>query len=141
MRNFYLGSRFFYIFSAIIACIVLGFEFYAFFVLGKILLVVFICFIGLDTYWLYSKKNIVTAQRKLPKVFSLSDENKIYLAVQSFSDRKLSIEVVDEVPFQFQVRDLRLALDLGANEARELHYELRPTEPVSYTHLTLPTKA
>ncbi len=132
MRNFYLGSRFFYVFSAIIVSFVLGFEYYALFVLAKVLLVVFGCFVGLDIFWLFQKKSIVSAQRKLPKVFSLSDDNKITLEVQSFIDRNVDVEIVDEIPFQFQVRDLSLGMQLGSNESRVMDYQLRPLERGEY---------
>ncbi len=132
MRNFYLGSRFFFVFSVIIICFVLGFEYYALFVLGKVLLIVFACFVGLDIFWLFQKKSIVTAQRKLPKVFSLSDDNKITLEVQSFAARDLDLEIVDEIPFQFQVRDLSLGIKLESNESRAMDYQLKPLERGEY---------
>ena len=132
MRNFYLGSRFFFVFSIIIACFVLGFEYYTLFVLAKVLLVVFACFVGLDTFWLFQKKNIVSAQRLLPKVLSLSDDNKVTLSVHSQADRDLTIEIVDEIPFQFQVRDLSIDLNLAAKESRALDYELKPLERGEY---------
>ncbi len=132
MRNLYLGSRFFYVFSLIILCFVLGFEYYALFVLAKVLLLVFACFVGLDIFWLFQKKSILVAQRELPKVLSLSDENKISLSVQSYLDRDLDIEIVDEIPFQFQVRDLSIDLQLKPNEARALDYKLTPLERGEY---------
>lgn len=132
MRNFYLGSRFFYVFSLIIACFVLGFEYYALFMLAKVLLLVFVCFVGLDAFWLFQKKSILTAQRQLPKVLSLSDDNKITLTVQSFADRDLDVEIVDEIPFQFQVRDLSMSIQLKAEEARAMDYELKPLERGEY---------
>ena len=132
MRNFYLGSRFFYVFALIIACFVLGFEYYALFILAKVLLLVFACFVGLDAFWLFQKKSIVTAQRKLPKVLSLSDDNKITLAIQNFADRNVDVEIVDEIPFQFQVRDLSMSIDLKPDEARAMDYELKPLERGEY---------
>ena len=100
--------------------------------MAKVLLLVFACFVGLDIFWLFQKKSILVAQRELPKVLSLSDENKISLSVQSYLDRDLDIEIVDEIPFQFQVRDLSIDLQLKPNEARALDYKLTPLERGEY---------
>jgi len=132
MRNFYLGSRFFYVFSIIIALFVLGFEYYFLFVLAKVMLLVFVCFVCLDIFWLFQGDSVVVATRQTPKVLSLSDDNKITLSVQSNATRKLKIEIVDEIPYQFQVRDLSIALNLEPREARALDYELKPLERGEY---------
>jgi len=132
MRNFYLGSRFFYVFSIIIALFVLGFEYYFLFILAKVLLLVFVCFVGLDIFWLFQGEAVVVATRQTPKVLSLSDDNKISLSVQSNANRNLKIEIVDEIPYQFQVRDLSIALNLEPGEARALDYELKPLERGEY---------
>jgi len=132
MRNLYLGSRFFYFFAGIILMFIVGFKYYALFILGKVFLVVFTCFVGLDIFWLFQKSNSVIAARQLPKLFSLADENKITIALQNNAARKLSVEVVDELPFQFQVRDHSLHVDLQQGEARAMEYHLKPFKRGEY---------
>jgi len=132
MRNLYLGSRFFYLFTAIVVMFIIGFKYYAIFILGKVMLVIFACFVGLDIFWLFRKQNCIAADRQLPKVLSLGDENKITVALQSSTSINLSVEIVDEIPFQFQVRDHSLKLQLQTGEARAMEYTLTPFKRGEY---------
>ncbi len=132
MRNLYLGNRFFYIFSIIIVMFVIGYQYYAIFVLAKVCLVVFACFVALDIFWLFQRNVKVIGERKLPKLLSLSDENKISLSLKNESPRKLDVELIDEVPFQFQVRDHSVSISLASGESRSMDYFLKPFERGEY---------
>jgi len=90
MRNLYLDNRFFYAFAAIIVLFVLGHEFYFLYKLGQIALIVLFCFVSLDVFWLFFDGTQVDARRRLPKVLSLSDENKIFIDLKNKSNRSLT---------------------------------------------------
>jgi len=81
MRNLYLDNRFFFAFAAVIVLFILGYQFYFVFVLAKLALIALFCFVGLDIFWLYFSGASVEAKRSLPKLFSLSDENKVSLNI------------------------------------------------------------
>jgi uncharacterized protein (DUF58 family) len=126
MRSLYLSNRFFYLFGSATVLFVLGYAMpvlypmaIAFFCLAALLSVV-------DLTLLFGKKISVTAERKLPALLSLSDENKVLLDIKNHSPRPLRLTVVDELPVQFQVRDFEQRLDLEAGAQRSLAYELRP---------------
>jgi len=102
MRNLYLGTRFFYIFSGIIVMFIFGYQYYTVFILAKIFLIVFIVFVG------------------------------ITLSLKNESPRKLFIEAIDEIPFQFQVRDHSIEMSLATEEARSVDYFLKPYQRGEY---------
>jgi len=126
MRNLYLDNRFFYAFAAIIVLFVLGHEYYFLFILGKIALVVLFCVVGLDIFWLFFNGTQMEAKRRLSKVLSLSDDNKIIINLKNKSNLNLSIEVIDELPVQFQVRNQSIFASLARGEETSLLYFLRP---------------
>jgi uncharacterized protein (DUF58 family) len=133
MRNLYLSNRFFYLFGSATVLFVLGYAVpviypvaISFFCLAVILALV-------DLALLFGKKISVTAERKLPALLSLSDENKVVLAIKNHAPRPLRLTVVDELPVQFQVRDFERALALDAGEQRSLAYELRPLTRGEYS--------
>ncbi len=133
MRNLYLSNRFFYLFGSATVLFVLGYAVpviypvaIGFFCLAAILTLV-------DLALLFGKKISVTAERKLPALLSLSDENKVVLDIKNQSPHPLWLTVVDELPVQFQVRDFERALALNAREQRSLAYELRPLTRGEYS--------
>ncbi|MBK8563061.1 MAG: DUF58 domain-containing protein [Saprospiraceae bacterium] len=133
MRNLYLSNRFFYLFGSATVLFVLGYAVpviypvaIGFFCLAAILTLV-------DLTLLFGKKISVTAERKLPALLSLSDENKVVLNLKNQSPHPLRLTVVDELPVQFQVRDFERALALNAGEQHSLAYELRPLTRGEYS--------
>ncbi|MCU0347628.1 MAG: DUF58 domain-containing protein [Saprospiraceae bacterium] len=133
MRNLYLSNRFFYLFGAIAVLFALG---YIMPVLYPVSIGVFCCAMGVvavDIVLLFGKKMQVTAERKLPKLLSLSDENKVELQISNHSPRPLRLTVVDELPVQFQKRDFEMQIGLHAEEAKTLTYELRPLTRGEYS--------
>ncbi|MCC6725144.1 MAG: DUF58 domain-containing protein [Saprospiraceae bacterium] len=133
MRNLYLSNRFFYLFGAIAVLFALGYVLPVLFPVG---IAVFCCATGvvaIDLVLLFGKKLSVTAVRQVPKLLSLSDENKIELHIANHSPRPLRITVVDELPVQLQKRDFEMEIGLHGGEAKTLAYELRPLTRGEYS--------
>jgi uncharacterized protein (DUF58 family) len=72
------------------------------------------------------------ALRHTPKLLSLGDANRIYIDMVNRSAQKLTVKVIDEIPFQFQKRDFERLTPLAPREARRIEYELTPTERGEY---------
>ncbi|GJM31154.1 MAG: hypothetical protein DHS20C18_01550 [Saprospiraceae bacterium] len=94
--------------------------------LAQVLFVVALAFILLDVMLLFNPSVNVRVRRKMSKVFSLGDPNPVTLQLRNRANFKLFIKVIDELPVQLQIRDFDRDLELDAEEATELHYELRP---------------
>ncbi len=58
--------------------------------------------------------------------FSNGDENKITIVVKNELPFVVDVEVIDELPEQFQIRDWRRKVRIKANEKQRLIYSVKP---------------
>ena len=87
----------------------------------------------MDIIILYLTRTGIHAQRKTPEKFSNGDENEIFIQIENFYTIPISIDIIDEIPEQFQVRDFSIEKKMKASSSLELKYMLRPTERGEYT--------
>ncbi|MDX1672289.1 MAG: DUF58 domain-containing protein [Balneolaceae bacterium] len=110
----------------------LGYFYPLFGILGRIgLLALSVLFIT-DILLLYLPTATLEAGRSVPQRLSNGDQNQIGLKVTNHYPFACSVRVIDELPYQFQVRDHRIDLMLDARSTKELFYQLRPTERGEY---------
>ncbi|MDI9339712.1 MAG: DUF58 domain-containing protein [Sediminibacterium sp.] len=85
-----------------------------------------------DTYIL-SRHQAIDAVR-IPKYQRLSngDVNTIVLEIENRYTFPVDVTVVDELPFQFQIRNFEINTNLISGERRQFSYELRPLERGEY---------
>nr|WP_244860271.1 DUF58 domain-containing protein [Flavobacterium psychroterrae] len=93
---------------------------------------ILVTFSGLDILVLYLTKTGIEAERITPEKLSNGDLNPMSVAVKNHYTFKISIKIIDEIPFQFQVRDFQILKTIKASEHKEFGYELRPTERGEY---------
>lgn len=86
----------------------------------------------LDFIQLYAPRHAVTAKRTMAERFSNGDQNMVHLGVKNKYGFTIRIEVLDELPFQFQQRNFVLHGMLRKNEEKEFTYQLRPLERGEY---------
>jgi uncharacterized protein (DUF58 family) len=124
----YFGKRFF---AVLCICIIL---FISAFFLDKLEmtaylgLLFFIIFAIFDYILLFSKKEGLLAKRMMAERFSNGDENEIIIYFENRYTIPVSLEVIDEVPVQFQKRDVLFNIQMGAKEQKHLKYQLRPVK-------------
>ena len=137
-RNFYIG------FALCILTFILGYPFSLFFMIAKVLAVLFVLLVCLDWYRLYKLRDQVTAERSVPELLSLSDGEDIEYKVYNSSATELNCEFYDELPKQFQHRTLIRNFTLAGDEAKKIIYAIRPYERGAYDfgklHLYVSTK-
>ncbi|MDR3058446.1 MAG: DUF58 domain-containing protein, partial [Prevotella sp.] len=127
-KSLYLSDRFF---IALIVC-VLGlfacFIFDNFFFIMLIILGVVGAFLLLDIFTLFRQSKGIIASRNCPERLSNGDMNTISLSITNKYPFRAGIKIIEEVPFQFQKRNLMFKTSLGVNSSETLYYDLRPTE-------------
>lgn len=133
MKNVFLTNRFFLLFAAIIALFVLSFSLEFLFPVAQTVLILAIILVLVDGMLLFGQAVRVKIRRRLPKVFSLGDANRVRIYLRNRSKLKLYLTVIDELPLQFQRRDFSIQLNLNALEEKELTYDLQPIERGEYT--------
>jgi uncharacterized protein (DUF58 family) len=68
------------------------------------------------------------ASRQTPEKFSNGDENPVVIDIQNFYTFNIAVHVIDEVPFQFQMRNFNIKRNIKTQTADQFQYFLRPTE-------------
>jgi len=125
-RDLYLTNRFFLLGGGTVALFVSGFIFPVLFPLAQLVLIACAAFFVLDIILLFRKSTLLVCRRTTGKMFSLGNENPVRLDVINHSAQKLIITIIDEIPFQFQLRGLSMHIVLKAGEKQSLGYNLRP---------------
>jgi uncharacterized protein (DUF58 family) len=132
LKNLYLSNRFFILFGVVILTFVLAFPLGFLFPVAMTVFVLAVALTIVDFIQLFGKNVKLKVRRRLPKVFSLGDANKVTLEITNESPRDLSLRVIDELPVQFQKRDFSEEIFLSANKQQIFSYELTPSERGEY---------
>ena len=68
-----------------------------------------------DIFILFSVKNGLEADRQLPERFSNGDDNTVVIHISNLYPLAVKLNVIDEVPFQFQKRNFLHSIKLNGN--------------------------
>ncbi|MES2379279.1 MAG: DUF58 domain-containing protein [Bacteroidota bacterium] len=130
--NVFLTAR---LFTAL-ACCALLFVFAFFFpwlgILPHLLFWAIIVLIIIDSIMLYGNANGVFARRHAPDRLSNNDENGLGVYIENKYAFNISAGIIDEIPFQFQKRDVWFKTTLSPRETKLINYTLRPVKRGEY---------
>ncbi len=96
------------------------------------ILLVLLTFLVLDILILYFTKTGIEAERITPEKLSNGDLNPINVQIKNHYTFPILVKIIDEIPFQFQVRDFKIVKKIQASDQKEFGYDLRPTERGEY---------
>jgi len=131
-KNLFLSNR---LFAALAICVMLFILKFFFSWLGEIpeiITGVIFILLFIDVAILYRLNKGIEAQRITSKRLSNGDENPIQIELKNRYGFAVNLRVIDEVPFQFQLRDKNFLLSLNAGDIKSVHYNLRPTKRGEY---------
>jgi uncharacterized protein (DUF58 family) len=129
--SFYLDKKVFYAGYGIAALFVLSFVVPVLNSLAVFLLLALLILVVTDSFLLYRIKGL-TARRLLQDRLSNGDPNRVQLLFRNQYPFRVSVEVIDELPFQFQERRWKRGLSIEGNGAAELDYFVMPQERGDY---------
>ncbi len=132
LKSLYINHLFFYVLLGIGGVFFVSFFVQRMFDVALIILALFIIITIIDVFVLYSGKKGLEAERELPDKFSNGDDNPIHITLKNNYGIPVFVELIDEIPFQFQKRDFLIKLRLEKDEKRKFEYSLRPTERGEY---------
>lgn len=132
-KSLYLSNIVFYIAIFIVVLFVLAFVFPMLFGITQMLFFVFMLMLLVDGIILYRPKKGIFARREAPDRLSNGDENPLSIYLENHYDFPVQIQIIDEIPFQFQKRDLMFRTALKVGETQILEYNLRPTKRGEYS--------
>jgi uncharacterized protein (DUF58 family) len=122
----FLAARFYLALGLCIVLFIVSFFVPEMFVPVKILLLVITALIFIDYLFLFAFSKAPTARRVAADRFSNGDENKVELQVKNNMFFTTDMELIDELPVQFQKRDFKLKHRFRAGEQKNIVYKLRP---------------
>jgi uncharacterized protein (DUF58 family) len=133
----YIGSLFITqrLYVGIIVCIALFVLRFFFAWLGDIPFVAFIILVLATVYdyaMLYSREKGIFAVRTTAERLSNGDVNEVRIDIENYYAYNISLEIIDEVPHQFQKRDVLFHVHMNGGEKKILRYQLRPVKRGSY---------
>lgn len=131
-KSLYLTNTFFIALLGVICLFILSFSFK--FLEG---LTVGLCalWIGIVIYEivnLFKLKNGLTGERHLARRLSNGDQNEIRIDINNKYPFKVALEIIDEIPYQFQRRDISWKMEVDAEDKVSFNYHLRPVKRGEY---------
>lgn len=130
--SLYLNQRLFISAGIIIFFFLLAYLFPVFFIIGQIALIFISSLIILDLFLLYAPNRRVRATRLCAKRFSNGDENKIQIILENDYPIMVTLNTIDEIPVQFQRRDINFIAMLNPRQTKILEYNLKPVKRGAY---------
>ena len=132
-KSLYLSNLVFYTTTFLVILFVLAFVFPVLFGITQMLFFAFVLMLLVDGIMLYRPKKGVFARREAPDRLSNGVENSLSIYLENHYNFPVQIQVIDEIPFQFQKRDLMFRTALKVAEIQILAYTLRPTKRGEYS--------
>lgn len=126
LRDLFVSNRFFLIMGGLALMMMLSHAFSFLMPLVKTGFILFLVLCLVDAVVLFNRRVHVRATRDTGSVLSLGDDNPISLFLVNDSSLRLRIDVIDELPKQFQKRDFALAVVLAPFAQHVYKYVLRP---------------
>ncbi len=130
--HLYLPARFYLALSICIVLFIVSFFVPEMFTAVKMLLLVLTALFIIDYIFLFVLGKAPSAKRIAADRFSNGDENKVELQVKNNMLFKTDMEIIDELPVQFQKRDWKLLHRFNAGEQKYILYKLRPVTRGGY---------
>jgi uncharacterized protein (DUF58 family) len=133
IRSLYLNNRLFLAIGIIAIAFIVSFIASSGVIIGKILFFFFLAVVLTDIILLFRTRKGLHGSRKTPEKLSNGDENEIKLSLENFYPFVVRLNIVDEIPHQFQRRDLNFELQLNPGESKIIKYFLRPVKRGEYS--------
>lgn len=131
-KSLYINQRFFLLLFGVGVAYVLAFFIPALLWVAHGFLMLVLVVVMVDYLLLFTLKKGVESRRMIPEKFSNGDENKVRIEVLNRYVFRIDIEVIDEIPFQFQKRDFLIRKRIAPRHNTLFQYTLLPKERGEY---------
>lgn len=131
-KQFYLTNYFFTYWVGVIVFFCFSFPFSFLFPFAQLAFIGLLAVTFLDIFILFFSKAKVDAERSVNTPLSLGDLNNVTIIIKSDYNIPIKVKVIDELPFQFQIRDFERNVSLGGGEMKSIEYSLKPIKRGEY---------
>ncbi len=133
LKAIYLEKRLFALLAVLAVMFALSAALPVLFFLAQVLLFVLLLAAAVEVLMLFQKKNGVAGTRMVPERLSNGDENEIVIFLENNFSFGVSLRINDEIPHQFQRRDLSFFASLAPGGQKQVKYNLRPLTRGEYS--------
>lgn len=124
--KFLVTNRFYAFLSLLIVVFIVGYYVPVIYLMAKLAAGGFGVFLLMDCLFLFAGNRQVHLKRHCNDRFSNGDNNEVEIVLKSDFVVNVNVEIIDELPVQFQIRDFKMHLPIAPRETRSLNYDLRP---------------
>ncbi len=132
-KSLYFSKVVFYFVVGIVVLFVLAFVFPWLLGIAQVSFMILMILLLVDGLILFMHPKGVFCRREVPERLSNGDENPISIFIENNYSFTILLEIIDEIPFQFQKRDLLFHSSLKPQESQIIEYQLRPTKRGEYS--------
>ncbi|MDB9782524.1 DUF58 domain-containing protein [Winogradskyella sp.] len=132
LKSLYINKQLYIYLAVTSVCFLLSFWLPVLFSVAWMLVVLISVVLCIDLLLLYQPKNAINARRILPDKFSNSDNNPVPITITNKYNFKTYLDIIDELPVQFQKRDFSYKTTLNPNQNHDFDYLVRPVDRGEY---------
>lgn len=126
LRTVFLTRRAFLIGWALVVLLVVAWVWPPLLVFAQLAVLLFVLAIVADFFLLYGRRTGMAATRRTLDRWSNGDSNPVTIQLESLYGIDIRVRVLDELPVQFQKRDLVFKGMIAAWGRRDFDYQVRP---------------
>jgi uncharacterized protein (DUF58 family) len=137
-RALYLNNRLFIAIGIVVTFFILSFITSGWILIfSKALFFLLLALIATDTLLLFRIKKGLHGYRDTPEKLSNGDDNELLIHLENFYPFTASLNVIDEIPHQFQRRDLNFEIEIAPGKRKIIQYFIRPVKRGEYSFGTV----
>lgn len=126
--HFFIPNRLYWLSTLLILCFVTGYFVPVVYAIAQPLALLLGLAVAVDSGLLFFTRGTVTAIRECRERLSNGDENEVKILLQNKFLFRVTCKVLDELPFQFQMRIFNLELPLIARQLETITYTVKPVK-------------
>jgi uncharacterized protein (DUF58 family) len=130
--SIFFGKRFYRLMAAVIFLFVLSYLVPLIFNIALMVLGLLAAALVLDWLVLFANRNPVSVERVLPDRMSNGDKNTIYWKISNHYPFRARLQLLDEFPEAWQIRDFKMQFILDPDEKVTLQYIIHPKKRGEY---------
>jgi uncharacterized protein (DUF58 family) len=132
IRSLYLRNLLFLVLGGNVVLFILAFFFPFLTAFAKIAFVIIVALVAGDIMSVFTSGRI-HGSRYTPDRMSNGDNNDIRIHIENHYTFPVKISIIDEIPFQFQLRDFEIKDTLPARSEKTFRYYLKPVKRGEYS--------
>ena len=132
LKSLYIHKQLYIYIAVASVCFLLSYWISVLYAIAWMITISIVVLLLIDLLLLYQPQNAIQARRILPDKFSNSDNNPVPITITNKYGFKTYIDVIDELPVQFQKRDFLYQTSLNPNQNHDFDYIVRPVDRGEY---------